>query len=89
MKGPTAVMKSFCKLPCKDMNVGILNMRFTPPALEIGDNFIKFEALIEACNKMGGYHVQFNVVDYETRRDAQENPANHHNLMVRIAGYSA
>lgn len=38
---------------------------------------------------LGGYHVQFNVVDHETLLDAQEHPEKHSDLLVRVAGYSA
>jgi pyruvate-formate lyase len=34
-------------------------------------------------------HVQFNVWDSETLRDAQEKPENYTDLQVRVAGYSA
>jgi formate C-acetyltransferase len=37
---------------------------------------------------MGGHHIQFNVVDTETLRDAQKHPENYRNLLVRVAGYS-
>jgi formate C-acetyltransferase len=32
--------------------------------------------------------MQFNVVDEKTLRDAQKNPGQHRNLLVRVAGYS-
>ncbi|MEE9602462.1 MAG: glycine radical domain-containing protein, partial [Thermoguttaceae bacterium] len=37
---------------------------------------------------MDGHHVQFNVVDAETLREAQENPQQNRHLIVRVAGYS-
>jgi formate C-acetyltransferase len=37
---------------------------------------------------MNGHHIQFNVVDAETLRDAQKNPERHQGLIVRVAGYS-
>ena len=37
----------------------------------------------------GGMEVQYNVVDGATLRKAQENPDEYHNLVVRIAGFSA
>ena len=33
--------------------------------------------------------VQFNVVNGDILRKAQKNPENYHNLVVRIAGFSA
>ena len=38
--------------------------------------------------KLNGHHIQFNVVDMDTLRDAQINPDQHRDLLVRVAGYS-
>jgi pyruvate-formate lyase len=38
---------------------------------------------------LGISHVQFNVVDRATLLDAQDNPKEHTELIVRVAGYSA
>ncbi|MHC4389518.1 MAG: glycine radical domain-containing protein, partial [Planctomycetota bacterium] len=38
--------------------------------------------------ELGGHHVQFNVIDAETLRKAQEKPEQHRDLIVRVAGYS-
>jgi formate C-acetyltransferase len=37
---------------------------------------------------MDGHHIQFNVIDASTLREAQENPENYKDLIVRVAGYS-
>jgi len=37
---------------------------------------------------MDGHHIQFNVVDAETLREAQKHPDNYRDLIVRVAGYS-
>ena len=37
---------------------------------------------------MGGHHIQFNVVDTETLREAQKKPEDYRSLLVRVAGYS-
>jgi formate C-acetyltransferase len=37
---------------------------------------------------MDGHHIQFNVVDAETLRKAQQEPENYRDLIVRVAGYS-
>jgi formate C-acetyltransferase len=34
-------------------------------------------------------HVQFNVVDADTLREAQTQPEKHRELLVRVAGYTA
>ena len=47
------------------------------------------ETFVRGYMEAGGQHVQINVVDTKTLRDAQKNPENYKNLMVRVAGYSA
>ncbi len=49
----------------------------------------KLAALISTYLNNGGKHVQFNVVTTEAMVAARENPAEHRDLLVRIAGYSA
>ena len=48
----------------------------------------KLGALIRTYFNLGGHHIQFNVVDSETLRRAQEHPDDYRNLLVRVAGYS-
>jgi len=38
---------------------------------------------------LGGYHVQYNIVDAKMLKDAQEHPENYPDLMIRIAGFTA
>jgi formate C-acetyltransferase len=37
---------------------------------------------------LDGHHIQFNVVDADTLRDAQRHPDQYRDLIVRVAGYS-
>ena len=88
--GPTAVINSVSKLPNKRMAGGqLLNMRFTPNALEGDDNLKKFVAFIRAAKAKNIFHNQFNIVDSETLKDAKVHPEDHEDLMVRVAGYCA
>ncbi|MEE9504862.1 MAG: glycine radical domain-containing protein, partial [Thermodesulfobacteriota bacterium] len=48
----------------------------------------KFWALVKTYADMGGYHIQFNVVDRDTLLDAQRHPGNYKDLVVRLAGFS-
>jgi formate C-acetyltransferase len=89
-KGPTAVVRSITKLPTERITAGqLLNMKFTPGLLEGERNLDKFVSFLEAFNLLGGFHIQFNVVDRETLIDAKLHPENYPNLMVRVAGYCA
>jgi len=38
--------------------------------------------------RLGGHHIQFNVVGTETLRAAQAHPEQYRDLLVRVAGYS-
>jgi len=37
---------------------------------------------------MNGHHIQFNVVNAETLKEAQKYPEKFQDLIVRVAGYS-
>ena len=88
--GPTAVAKSVSKLPNKRMASGhLLNMKFSPGALDGANNLDKFVAFLEANRLLGNFHIQFNIVDTAELRDAKLHPEQHQNLMVRVAGYCA
>lgn len=88
--GPTAVAKSVSKLPNTKMAGGqLLNMKFTPGVLEGDENLNKFVAFLEAYRQLGGFHIQFNVVDSETLKDAKKHPEKYPDLMIRVAGYCA
>ena len=63
-------------------------MKFNPQVLAGDDNIEKLLSLIRSYFKLDGHHIQFNVIDAETLREAQENPDAHRDLIVRVAGYS-
>ena len=48
----------------------------------------KVVALIKGYIAAGGSQLQFNIVDTEMLIDAQKNPENYRDLLVRIGGYS-
>lgn len=86
-KGPTAVIKSAARIDHSRTGGTLLNMKFSPQVLE-GDNINKLLPLVRTYFKMDGHHIQFNVIDAKTLRQAQENPEENRNLIVRVAGYS-
>lgn len=85
------MFKSVAKLPTEKITGGVLlNQKVTPQMLANGENRDKLILMLRTFfNRLKGYHVQINVVSRETMRDAQENPENHRDLIVRVAGYSA
>ena len=89
-KGPTAAFKSVAKLNHENHTAGTLyNMKFNPSAVKGERGTENLAALIRAFFDLGGYHVQFNVIDAATLRAAQENPSEYKFLLIRVAGYSA
>lgn len=86
---PTATMRSIAKLNHEGHSGGtLLNMKFSPEALEDDRNLARFTDMIRAYFELGAFHVQFNVISTETLRDAQRHPENYQDLLVRVAGYS-
>jgi formate C-acetyltransferase len=87
-RGPTAVFRSAAKMDHVRTGGTLLNMKFTPSLLD-GDTGIDTLAhLVRGYFKMDGHHVQFNVVRAARLREAQAHPAEHRDLIVRVAGYS-
>jgi formate C-acetyltransferase len=87
-RGPTAVFKSAGKMDHVKTGGTLLNLKFTPSLLAIDDGLDSLAHLVRSYFKMGGHHVQFNVVTAEILRHAQTNPEQHRDLIVRVAGYS-
>ncbi|MGD0382533.1 MAG: trans-4-hydroxy-L-proline dehydratase, partial [Thermoguttaceae bacterium] len=69
--GPTAVLKSAGKLDHVKTGGTLLNMKFTPALVNDDNGIDKLARLVRAYFKLGGHHVQFNVVRKETLRQAQ------------------
>jgi len=86
--GPTAVIKSLGKLDQTKSGGTLLNVRFIPALLRREQDMKKFGELIREYFKLGGHHIQFNIVDTETLLEAQKNPDEFRDLLVRVAGYS-
>ena len=88
LHGPTAILKSAAHIDHARTGGTLLNMKFNPQVLA-GDNGIeKLSHLVRSYFKMGGHHIQFNVIDADTLRQAQKQPEKNQELIVRVAGYS-
>ena len=86
--GPTAVIKSAGKMDHLRTGGTLLNQKFMPQVLATQEGLEKLGQLVRVYFAMGGHHIQFNVVDADTLRRAQERPAEYRDLIVRVAGYS-
>ena len=87
-RGPTAVVKSAARMDHVKTGGTLLNMKFSPGLVATDDGIDKWAHLVRSYFKMDGHHVQFNVVTAEALRQAQANPEQHRDLIVRVAGYS-
>ncbi len=86
--GPTAVINSAAKMDHTRTGGTLLNQKFTPQLLQDDDGLNKLVQLVRTYFKLDGHHIQFNVVDVDTLREAQQNPEDYRDLIVRVAGYS-
>ncbi len=87
-KGPTAVLNSAAKIDHLRTGGTLLNQKFTPQIFEDEKGLENVHHLIRSYFKMDGHHIQFNVVNADTLRKAQQEPENYRDLIVRVAGYS-
>ena len=90
VQGPTAVLKSVSKLDNFLLSNGtLLNVKFTPATLAGDSGLNKLADFLQAFTKLKLQHIQFNVVNADTLREAQQRPQDFAGLVVRVAGYSA
>jgi formate C-acetyltransferase len=86
--GPTAVIRSVSKIDHVKTGGTLLNQKLLPKLLDSETGIEKLSALIRTYFKLGGHHIQFNVIDVDTLKDAQQHPELYRDLIVRVAGYS-
>lgn len=90
VQGPTAVLKSISKLDNFLLSNGtLLNVKFTPATLAGDSGLNKLADFLQAFTRLRLQHIQFNVVNADTLREAQQRPQDFAGLVVRVAGYSA
>ena len=83
-------MKSVSNLEHINLVQGtIFNMKMHPGPLETKSGMKKWADLIRTFFDLGGWEIQFNVVNAETLKEAQKNPEKYKDLVVRVVGYSA
>ena len=88
--GPTAAIRSMNKLPSIWFQKGaIFNVRLSPDSMNSQEGINRVSALMRVFFQNGGQHIQFNVIDSCTLKEAQQNPDEYQDLMVRVSGYSA
>jgi len=85
--GPTACLNSLCKFKAKYHGGSVQNIKFTPRMFNKDRKKIKM--MFDTYFKKGGCQLMVTVVDHGILEDAQKNPQNYPDLVVRVAGYSA
>ena len=87
-KGPTASVLSSTKWSHKEFIGGVaVNMKFSKSCVK-AETVDRINALIKTYIERGGFEMQINIVDRKTLVEAQKNPENYRDLVVRIGGYS-
>jgi trans-4-hydroxy-L-proline dehydratase len=87
-QGPTSVVKSAAKIDHLRTGGTLLNQKFSPAFFSDDSAIQKVSSLVRSYFRMDGHHIQFNVIDAQTLRDAQKHPERYRDLIVRVAGYS-
>ena len=88
-RGPTAAVKSCTRWDHTPMIGGlVLNLKFSPKALERETGLRALADLIRTYMRLGGFEVQVNVVSSDVLEEARLRPDEHKDLLVRVAGYS-
>jgi formate C-acetyltransferase len=90
LNGPTSLVNSISAIPNILMPGGqLLNVKFNTSTFNTPSGLKYFISLIRAFFAKKGFQMQVNVVDKSILLDAQSNPQNYRDLMIRVAGYSA
>lgn len=86
--GPTAVVMSSSKMDHLRTGGTLLNQKFTPSVVAGENGLNQMANLVRTYFRLDGHHIQFNVIDKQTLLNAQANPDDYKDLIVRVAGYS-
>jgi len=88
--GPTAAINSALSFSHRQAGNGlVLDLKFSPSFFQKQNSRLIVRALLQSYFDRGGMEAQINVVDRQTLLDAQKNPEEHRNLLVRVSGFSA
>ena len=89
-QGPTAVTMSVGKLGLETAPNGDSHtISFSPSLVRDDERIEKLMSFLRTYNEKGGTALQINIIDSETLKEAQTNPEEYKNMMVRVTGYNA
>jgi len=90
VKGPTAAINSFTKLPLVDLPHGSpLDIGVDKRILESEEGLARLMALVQSFLDKGGNILTITVNSVEEFREAQREPERYRDLIVRVAGWQA
>ena len=90
VKGPVSVIASMTKPHFENaMNGGPLTLEFHQSVFADDDGIEKVGMLVKSFIDRGGHQLQLNTVNIDKLLDAQKQPQNYKQLVVRIWGWSA
>ena len=88
-KGPLAVVRSFTKPDLERVvNGGPLTMELHDSVFRTSESIEKVARMVQFFINRGGSQLQLNTINRDSLLDAQKNPANYRNLIVRVWGWS-
>lgn len=88
-KGPISVFKSFTKPNLSRVaNGGPLTIELHDTVFRSDDSIKKIAMVVKSYVDMGGHQLQLNSINRDKLLDAQKNPDNYKNLIVRVWGWS-
>jgi formate C-acetyltransferase len=88
--GPVSVIQTFTRPDLKRViNGGPLTLEFHSSLFRNTDSVEKVAKLVKSFVQMGGHQLQLNAVNRDVLLDAQVHPERHHQLIVRVWGWSA
>lgn len=86
--GPYALFSSATVWDHSQSQNSQMNLKLHPTSVRGGAGSRKLLDLTRSYLRKGGFHIQYNIVDSSTLRDAQQRPENYRELMVRVAGFT-
>ena len=87
--GPLSIIQSFATPDLKRVaNGGPLTIELGNQMFRSHESTRKVAQFVRAFMELGGHQIQINAVNREDLLDAQKNPQNHRNLIVRVWGWS-
>ena len=88
--GPTAILRSYARLPLETLNAGApLDLSIDGAALQGEEGLERLVAFVRSFVELRGELITVSFVDAATLRKAQQDPHSYRDLRVRMGGWNA